>query len=147
MTACLFGGPLFAQCNEAIVDLKGDWGQARFSVEIADDPEEQARGLMFRETLPLSHGMLFLYESPRSVAFWMENTLIPLDMLFIGPDGRVARIHENAIPKDRTVINGGRGIQAVLEINGGLARKIGIEVGSAVRHPAFDPSGAAWPCD
>ena len=132
-------------CRENEVLLRGDWGTARFSVELADTRKSRARGLMFREELPKSHGMLFVYPEPSFVAFWMKNTLIPLDMLFIDARGVVKRVHHQAIPGDLTQIPGGAGILAVLEINGGLARVMGIGEGSELRHPAFGP-GAAWPC-
>lgn len=133
-------------CAAETVHLRGDWGMARFAVEVADDPEEQARGLMFREKLGLSAGMLFVYERPQRASFWMRNTLIPLDMIFLDRLGVVQRIHANAVPLDETPIDGGQDVLAVLEINGGLARRLGIEVGSEMRHPAFDPAEAAWPC-
>ncbi len=138
-------GPVSAQCSADEVVIRGDWGQARFSVELADDPRERARGLMNRDSMPASHGMLFIYERPQRASFWMKNTLIPLDMLFIDRDGRISRLHENAVPLDETSINGGKNVFAVLEINGGLAERIGIEAGSVLRHPAFGPN-AAWPC-
>ncbi|MBC57494.1 MAG: hypothetical protein CL814_11250 [Confluentimicrobium sp.] len=146
LLAVIAATPLAAACTDGSVDLRGGWGQARFTVELADDPAERSRGLMFRETLPASHGMLFVYDHPQHAVFWMKNTLIPLDMLFIDPQGRVRRIHENAIPHDTTQIDGGPGVLAVLEINGGLSRRLGITEGSVLRHPAFGPD-AAWPCD
>lgn len=139
-------GPALAQCSAGTVDIRGDWGQARFTVELADTPQERARGLMNRESLPASHGMLFVYEKPQRASFWMKNTLIPLDMIFMDRKGRVTRIHENAVPLDQTAIFGGADVFAVLEINGGLSGRIGIDVGSVVRHPAFG-ADAAWPCD
>lgn len=139
--------PAAAQvCAADRLDLRGDWGTARFSVEIADDPAEQARGLMYRESLATSAGMLFVYPRAGSPSFWMKNTLIPLDMVFIRPDGTVAHVHDRAVPGDLTPINGGSGVLAVLEIRGGLAEALGIEPGDVVRHPAFDGDGAAWPC-
>ncbi|GHE94569.1 hypothetical protein GCM10016455_13780 [Aliiroseovarius zhejiangensis] len=147
MGALLLCAPVQAQtCDPGHVDLRGDWGQARFSVEVADDPGERALGLMNRDSLPVSHGMLFLFETPQSVSFWMKNTLIPLDMLFLQADGTVARVHSNAIPHDLTPIPGGPDIQAVLEINGGLAQRFGIGEGTVLRHPDLDQSIAAWPC-
>lgn len=134
-------------CAENRVDLRGPAGQARFSVEIAATPSERATGLMNRERMGASRGMLFVYDRPQRVSFWMENTLIPLDMIFIGPDGVVRRVHENARPLDRTTVPSGEDIQYVLEINGGLARRLGIVPGSALRHPSIDPALAAWPCD
>lgn len=134
-------------CSEDRVDLRGDWGSARFTVELADSPEERAVGLMNRPSMAASAGMLFLYDTAQTVAFWMENTLIPLDMIFMSPDGVVQRIHENAVPLDRTLIPGGDGIQAVLEINGGMSSMLGITVGSQLRHPMLDQAAAAWPCE
>ena len=92
-------------------------------------------------------GMLFVYEFPQRVGFWMENTLIPLDMIFMSADGVVRKIHENAVPLDRTVIPGGDDIQHVLEINGGMSGMLGVTVGSELRHPAIDQAQAAWPCE
>ena len=145
LCAGLFPNLSVAQCRDDLVMLRGDWGQARFTIELADDASERARGLMFREKLPSSHGMLFVYPSPQRVGFWMKNTLIPLDMVFVDPSGTVLRIHENAIPHDQTVIDGGDGVLAVLEVNGGMARRIGIRVGDQMQHPAFG-SEAIWPC-
>ncbi|MEM7752931.1 MAG: DUF192 domain-containing protein [Pseudomonadota bacterium] len=135
-----------AACDEARVDLRGDWGQARFSVEVADTPAERSQGLMHREDMPRSAGMLFVYERPQPVSFWMRNTLIPLDMIFMDAEGTVQRVHENAIPLDETSIPGGTEIQYVLEINGGLSSRLGIVEGSELRHPAIG-SDAAWPCE
>ena len=145
----LLGGAAWAQdaaCREDAIDLRGPFGQARFAVEVADTPQEQARGLMFVEELPRGEGMLFAYPEPGPVSFWMRNTLIPLDMLFLSAEGVVTRIHENAVPRDETPIPGGDAVQYVLEINGGLAERLGIEPGAEARHPRIG-EGAAWPCD
>ncbi|MGB7243092.1 MAG: DUF192 domain-containing protein [Sulfitobacter sp.] len=140
-------GGLWAQdCSSDTVFLKGDWGQARFSVEIADDAAERAQGLMHREGLASSSGMLFIYEQPQRMSFWMRNTLIELDLLFIDPAGVVQHIHHRARPLDETPILGGDGLISVLEINGGLAKRMGIGVGTVVRHPSFSNAAAAWPC-
>lgn len=133
-----------APCSPGHVDLRWQGGQARFNVELADDEAERSRGLMFRETMPRSSGMLFVYPSPRQATFWMKNTLIPLDMIFADDAGRVTRVHENAVPQDETVIDGGPGVRFVLEINGGLARRLGIAEGAEMRHPAI--GNAAWSC-
>ncbi len=92
-------------------------------------------------------GMLFLYETPQHATFWMKNTLIPLDMIFLDPTGTITHIHENAVPLDETTIDGGRNVLAVLEINGGLAAQIGLDVGDTLRHPRLDQTIAAWPCE
>ena len=138
--------PALADCAIDRVDLRGDWGQARFTVEVADDAQERSLGLMHRETMPRSAGMLFAYDTPQYVAFWMRNTLIPLDMIFMDDAGVVQRVHENAIPLDETSIEGGEGIQYVLEINGGLAGRLGIAPGSVLRSPVIG-ADAAWPCE
>lgn len=136
-----------AECRDGHVNLRGAWGSASFSAEIADTSEERAKGLMFRESLPRFSGMLFIYDSPRQAAFWMRNTLIPLDMIFADARGVVQRVHINARPLDETPIPGGPDIQYVLEINGGLAALLGIDAGSQLQHPAIDPGLAAWSCD
>lgn len=136
-----------AACRPDLVELRGPFGQVRFTVELADTEPARARGLMFRETLPRSAGMLFVYPRPVRAQFWMKNTLIPLDMIFADPSGRVTRVHSNAVPGDLTTIDGGAGVLAVLEINGGLAARLGIAPGAELRHPTFATATAAWPCD
>ena len=135
-----------AACQVDAVDLKGDWGTARFAIDVADDDAERARGLMFVEQMPMMSGMLFVYEAPQFASFWMRNTLIPLDMIFVDITGEVQHVHANAIPHDETPIPGGEDIFAVLEVNGGMAERLGISPGTVMRHPAFDASEAAWPC-
>lgn len=148
LLAMVLGAPAaWAGCAADQAELRWADGAARFSVEVADDAEERARGLMFRDAMAAGHGMLFVYDAPHAVAFWMKNTRIPLDMLFIAADGTVSAIHENAVPFDETAIPGGDAVQFVLEINGGLARRLGITPGAVLRHPAIDSDGAAWPCD
>ncbi len=129
--------PVHAICADDKVTVQGDWGQATFSVSVADEFEERAQGLMFVESMPTLTGMLFVYDAPQSVSFWMKNTLIPLDMLFAGADGAIMRIHENAVPGDLTPIPGGDDIQYVLEINGGLSARLGISEGDLMQHPSF----------
>lgn len=135
-----------ATCRDDTVFIKGDFGQARFSVEIADDDSERALGLMHRTEMASASGMLFIYPRPQAMSFWMRNTLIELDMLFIDPRGVVTHIHHRAQPLDETPILGGRGLTHVLEINGGLSEQMGISIGAVVRHPSFLQAEAAWPC-
>jgi uncharacterized membrane protein (UPF0127 family) len=135
-----------SSCQTENISVRGDWGSAKFSIEVADDFAERAQGLMHRQSMPTLAGMLFIYENPGNLTFWMRNTLIPLDMIFIKPDGTVAHVHENAIPLDETPIPGGEGNLAVLEINGGLSRRLGIEVGDHVQHLAFSDQNPVWPC-
>ncbi len=150
MVAVLVGwaGTAFAACQPETVQIRGSDGTVmQFRVEVADDGAERSQGLMFRERMASSAGMLFVYDKPQRAQFWMENTLIPLDMIFADAAGRVTTVHANAIPRDRTPIDGGSGVQFVLEINGGLASRLGIVKGSELRHPAIDQTNAAWPCD
>ncbi|MEM9971252.1 MAG: DUF192 domain-containing protein [Pseudomonadota bacterium] len=141
-------GPVAALCADDTVELRGDFGAARFTVEVADDAQERSLGLMNRETMPTGAGMLFVYPAPQRAGFWMKNTLIPLDMIFADETGTVTKVHENAIPLDETLIDGGAGVKFVLEINGGLAGAMGIAEGTEMRHPAIEETGvAAWPCE
>jgi uncharacterized protein len=136
----------FADCESDRVDLRGDWGQAGFTVDVADTNATRAQGLMNVPAMPMGRGMLFVYDAPQRATFWMKNTLIPLDMIFAAPDGTVTRVHENARPLDETTIDGGEGVQFVLEINGGLAGALGIGPGTELRHPAIAQADAVWPC-
>lgn len=133
-------------CVRSDLTVRGNWGSAVFDVTIADDPKERAQGLMFVQDMPSRVGMLFLYPSSAHVAFWMKNTLIPLDMLFIDEKGIVTQIHQNAIPGDLTPIRSTQEVVAVLELNGGISATYGIEVGSTVEHQVFSQS-SDWPCE
>lgn len=143
----LWAGAAAAACDPAVAELRGSGPAMRFSIELADDAGERARGLMFRESMAASAGMLFVYEHPQHAVFWMKNTLIPLDMIFADVTGRVTHVHSGAIPHDETPIDGGTGVQYVLEINGGLASALGIAPGHALRHPSIPQDVAAWRCD
>ena len=114
-------------------------GDHAFSVEIAATPATRERGLMDRRFLPMDRGMLFEFERDGSVAFWMKNTYIPLDMVFIARNGAVTRIVDRAEPFSETPIPSGGPCAAVLELNGGVAAQIGLKSGDKVRHPFFRP--------
>lgn len=145
--ALLMAAPVAAACSAGSVELRLPGGATmRFSVEVADTDPERAQGLMFREAMATGAGMLFLYDAPQRATFWMKNTLIPLDMIFADATGTVTRVHARAVPGDLTTIDGGEGVLAVLEINGGLAARLGIVPGTVLRHPALDQGIAAWPC-
>jgi hypothetical protein len=104
-----------------------------FTVEVAQTPEQQARGLMFRETLGPDEGMIFPFRPPRPASFWMRNTLIPLDMLFVRQDGTIARIAANTVPhSEESVTSSGEPVAAVLELRGGRAAELGISEGDRV---------------
>ena len=108
--------------------------QAKFCVELAINNEERQRGLMFREGMELSDGMMFVYERPQSVSFWMKNTSIPLDIIFADEAGVITKIFENARPFSTTSIFGGYDVQYVLEINAGLTKSLGIKTGGLIKH-------------
>ena len=122
------------------VEILTSRGRAKFTVELAVTKAEQERGLMFRKSLAPDRGMLFPYNPPQRAAFWMKNTLIPLDILYIAPDGRVLSIARNAVPHDETPIPSGGVIRAVLEIPGGRAAQLGILPGDRVLNKIF-PKG------
>jgi uncharacterized protein len=108
-----------------------------FAVELASTPEEQAKGLMFRRQLPEGQGMLFDFHKEQPTSFWMKNTYIPLDMIFIRADGRILRIAENTVPLSETLVPSGGPVRAVLEVIGGTAKKLGIAPGDRVGHAIF----------
>jgi len=109
-------------------------GVHRFTVDVAATPEQQETGLMFVKHLAPDRGMIFPYDPPQEVAFWMHNTLIPLDMVFIRADGTIARI-ANAKALDETPVPSGEPVAAVLEIAGGRAAQLGIAPGDKVEWP------------
>jgi uncharacterized membrane protein (UPF0127 family) len=106
-------------------------GEHRFTVEVAATPGQQQRGLMFRRSLAPDRGMLFPYAPPQEVGFWMRNTLIPLDIIFIRADGTIARIATSK-PLDESLVPSGEPITMVLEIAGGRAGELGIREGDRV---------------
>lgn len=108
-------------------------GGHRFNVEVALTEKEQEQGLMFRRVLAEDSGMLFPMEPPRTASFWMKNTLIPLDMLFIHTDGSIAFLKANAQPYSREPVSAGIPVAAVLELRGGRAAELGIREGDRVR--------------
>lgn len=111
-------------------------GVRKFIVEVARTPEEQARGMMFRESLAPDRGMIFPQANqPQMASFWMRNTLIPLDLLFIRTDGTIARIEANAVPLSEDPISSGEPVGAVLELAGGRAAELGITEGDKVDWP------------
>jgi len=141
-----FAGHANASCADDRVTVTGDWGRANFAVSVADDASERSQGLMNVSEMATMSGMLFVYPNAQRATFWMRNTLIGLDMIFAGPDGAILSIHENAVPLDETVIDGGGGVQYVLEVNAGMVARLGINIGDSLQHPAFGV-GAIVPCD
>lgn len=108
-----------------------------FQVWLADSPQRQAQGLMYVRSLPALRGMLFVHEEPRAISMWMKNTYIPLDMVFIGPRGRIQQIVERTTPHSLDIIRSKEPAVAVLEIAGGEAQRLGLHAGQIVSHPAL----------
>ena len=120
-------------------------GDRSFTIEIADDPGERERGLMFREDMDDAHGMLFVFEDQRNVGFWMKNTPMPLDLLFIAQDGTVKAI-KPGVSMSEAVISPGVPVRFVLELKAGIAARNGIADGDKARHRAINQAaGAAQP--
>jgi hypothetical protein len=109
----------------------------KFEIELALTEPQRERGLMYRKQLGPYEGMLFDFHREMPVSFWMKNTLIPLDMVFIGADGVVKHVHANAVPLSTDTVPSMYPVRAVLEINGGSARLLGIKPGDTVKHPIF----------
>lgn len=116
------------------VTAKGD---RPFRIEIADDDAERDPGLMFRQSMPDDHGMLFVFPQTESVGFWMKNTPMPLDLLFIGQDGRIKAIRRGE-PQSETVIAPDEPVRFVLELKAGTAGRQNIKEGDLVKHPAVN---------
>jgi uncharacterized membrane protein (UPF0127 family) len=111
-------------------------GQRSFTIEVADDPDERQRGLMFREEMDDTHGMLFVFEDQQDVGFWMKDTPMPLDLLFIARDGTIKAIKQGE-PLSQAVISPGVPVRFVLELKAGIAARNDIVDGDKARHPAI----------
>jgi uncharacterized protein len=105
-----------------------------FQIEVMRTNEERAKGLMFRQYMPQDRGMLFDFVEEQSITMWMRNTYLPLDMVFIKADGRIHRIHERAQPLDETTISSTGNVRYVLEINAGVASKLGLKAGDMMKY-------------
>lgn len=114
-------------------------GAHKFKVEVAETPEARAKGLMFRKSMPRDHGMLFDFATDTTVMMWMKNTYLPLDMVFVSRQGVVTHIAPDAVPMSEAIISSNGPVHAVIELNAGVAREIGLAPGDKVRHGAFQP--------
>ncbi len=126
------GGPT----EDLVIATEG--GARSFAVEIADDPQERSRGLMFRREMPDDRGMLFDFGVEEPASFWMENTYISLDMIFIKADGTVESIAERTTPLSQRSVPSKGPVRYVLEVNAGLSDELGIKPGDKVSGPALD---------
>jgi uncharacterized protein len=139
--AALLAGATLSGCGEDApkpgtrvpITVATAQGDVKLKVEVAHTVEEQARGLMFRTSLPADGGMIFPLSPPRFASFWMKNTLIPLDMIFIRSDGSIARIEPETVPHSLAPVPSGEVVGAVLELAGGRAAALGINEGDTVR--------------
>jgi hypothetical protein len=134
--------PTVLRAEEALTKIEPltiatDGDATLFTVEIADTDMSRERGLMFRQRLPEGHGMLFDFGQPRPVSMWMKNTYIPLDMIFMSRNGTVTHIAADTEPLSERTISSGPPAFAVLEVNAGVAAKIGLKPGDRVVHPLF----------
>ena len=130
-TSAAAGGQPQTGLQQVPLTIMSASGTHDFTVDVAATPEQQQRGLMFVRSLPPDGGMIFPYDPPQPIGFWMKNTLIPLDLIFIRADGTIARI-ATAKPHDETTIRSGEPVAAVLEIAGGRAAELGIREGDRV---------------
>ncbi|WP_459850957.1 DUF192 domain-containing protein [Dongia sp. agr-C8] len=133
LVAALVFGATVAIAEPLVIHAGGS--AYKFEVEIVTTPETRSQGLMYRKAMAANAGMLFIYPGEQPVSFWMKNTLIPLDMLFLKADGSIAHIAHNAVPLDETPIDSGAAVKAVLEVNGGTAAALGIKEGDRVDYP------------
>jgi len=123
--------------GQQTLEIASKSGVHVFSVEVVDNDADRAKGLMYRKELPEGRGMLFDFHRDQEVSFWMQNTYIPLDMIFIRGDGRILRIEENTEPLSTRLIPSRGAVRAVLEVIGGTSRKLGIAPGDQVASPIF----------
>ena len=126
------------QAGELAIETRGG-AVHRFTVELALTPEQRQRGLMFRERMAPDHGMLFDFETPQPIVMWMRNTPLPLDMLFIDADGRIAGVAADTTPFSEAMIPSPRPVRFVLEVNAGTARQLGIAAGDRAVHRVLAP--------
>jgi uncharacterized membrane protein (UPF0127 family) len=112
-------------------------GPHKFTVELALTEPQREQGLMFRRSMAPDAGMLFDMDAPQSITMWMKNTLIPLDMLFLDPSGRIVDIHQRAVPLSTDIISAKAPARYVIELNGGTADRIGVKIGDRVTSPYF----------
>ncbi len=137
--AVLAGAPRVAAQGVERLSIATVGGERVFSVEVMRTDAERAKGLMFRRYMPEDRGMLFDFKQVAPVAMWMQNTYIPLDMLFIRADGTIARIEEHTEPLSTRTIPSGEPVLAVLELNAGVSARLGIKPGDRVAHSLFKP--------
>lgn len=138
----LAAGPASAFSRDIVV-IRSNGGSYQFNVELAVSITEREQGLMFRKDLAPNAGMLFLYDQDQAVTFWMKNTYLPLDMIFIASDGRITQVVKDARPLSEDLIPSSTYVRGVLEVNAGIADEYHIQAGDRVDYAAFKMPGAA----
>ena len=133
----LAAGVAHAQSLEPLVIVTQGGARHAFQVEVARTDDDRAQGLMFRHSMPADRGMLFDFRRVEQVAMWMQNTYLSLDMLFIRPDGTIARVASDTEPLSTRTITSGEPVLGVLELNAGTSARLGIKAGDRVEHPVF----------
>src|SRR5436309_239154 len=143
MRAAVAAALALAGCGDRgpVAVIRGPGGAVEVSLEVAATPAERERGLMYRRSLAEGRGMLFVFDEDEDHAFWMKNTLIPLDMLFIARDGTVVGIHPNATPLSTANIGVGKPSRYVLEVPGGWAARHAIAAGARVEFRGVNTLG------
>ncbi len=132
--------PLYAQSasfeRDELKIVSGDQSY-KFNIELAVTPAQQEQGLMFRTTMAPDAGMLFLYDNPHILTMWMKNTILPLDMVFFGADGRIIHLVKRAVPQSLSIISSGEAARAVLELNAGTIERLHLKLGDRIDYPSF----------
>ncbi len=126
-----------AQSRLEALEIVTASGPHAFEVEVAQTPQEREKGLMFRRSMPQNRGMIFDFHKEDVVLMWMKNTYIPLDMIFVSSGGRVVSVTHEAAPMSETIISSQAPAYAVIELNAGVAKEIGVAVGDSVQHAMF----------
>jgi hypothetical protein len=132
--------PIDAPDERLVIQVSED-KQHEFRIHLAVSPSERSQGLMYVRKMPDDVGMLFVYERPTLISMWMKNTYIPLDMIFIGEDGRILTIASDTVPHSLATISSGKPAIAILELNAGISKKLGLAPGQLVRQRVL-PSAA-----
>jgi uncharacterized protein len=130
-------GPQPELPKEKLVIITRDGVRHDFNVEMAITPDQQTVGLMFRPTVPADGGMLFDWGAPRDSQMWMRNTIAPLDMVFINPDGSIRSIAENTVPESLAIVDSRGPVRATLELAAGTTARLNIRVGDKVQQRIF----------
>jgi uncharacterized membrane protein (UPF0127 family) len=124
-----------AGLEQVPLTIESNGRKHRFTVEVATTSEQQQMGLMHRSALAPDRGMIFPFDTPRQASFWMKNTLIPLDMIFVRADGSIANVEANTVPLSLQPVYSEGSVAAVLEIAGGRSAELGIKAGDKVDWP------------